>query len=128
MSVIVLLLIGAIVNLNCDPPPPKTAADYLKGHFNEKIGLIYESESTGSQTIEGANLLSISEMGHFLNRTLWSRQRIRKRISDGAADTRVEINSGILPRSPCWMLSADGYNADARPMTLASRKQWLLLR
>ena len=55
VSVIVLLLIGAIVNLNCDPPPPKTAADYLKGHFNEKIGLIYESEDPGSQTIEGAN-------------------------------------------------------------------------
>lgn len=31
------------------------AAGYLKGHFNETVGLIYESEDKGIQTISGSN-------------------------------------------------------------------------
>ena len=32
-----------------------SAADYLKGHFNTAVGLIYESEDTGIQDINGVN-------------------------------------------------------------------------
>ena len=45
---------STIANLNCCPRTRMDmAADYLKSHFNETVGLIYESEDTGTQTING---------------------------------------------------------------------------
>lgn len=54
-SVLLSLLFGVIIVNYLSRNRLSSAAGYLKSHFNEAIGLVYESEDEGIQTINKAN-------------------------------------------------------------------------
>jgi len=56
VCVLVLLLVGIVTSLNyLSNDKLYLASSYLKSHFNETVGLVYESEDKGVQTIRGLN-------------------------------------------------------------------------
>jgi hypothetical protein len=94
-----LLLIGIITSLNyLSNNKVYLATNYLKSHFNDTVGLIYESEDFGVQTINGLNY-SHSQIYYIYSDNLlatWALKTYDPQISDRINQTILSYN---IPQS-----------------------------